>query len=309
MLRNHDLNLLPVFDALMREQHLSRAAERLNMSQSAVSNALKRLRLGLEDDLFVRTWRGLKPTERAIDLHQRIAPALQEIRDSIEIRDFDPSTFSRTVSISMISAAEYLWADILLPTLRESAPNARFKIQTDYIEDIPAQLTDGHLTYALDYKPLPDDKFGSHVLMREELALICAPDHPNVETGITMEDFERLPQASLVRRSEWMHARSGRRTTPLEYLMGDALPNRNVVVQMSSFLPMPSVVAKSDLIAVVPLRFARPLLDAGTLCRLGLPFDCPDVEMRLLWHKSRDSDPSHTWLLNQIIEQSAKVFA
>ena len=88
MLRNQDLNLLPIFDALMQEQQLSRAAERLCMSQPAVSNALKRLRISFRDDLFVRTRRGLKPTQRAVELHEAIAPVLESLSHT-----FDDQTF------------------------------------------------------------------------------------------------------------------------------------------------------------------------------------------------------------------------
>ncbi|MCT4554568.1 MAG: LysR substrate-binding domain-containing protein [Pelagimonas sp.] len=298
MLRNHDLNLLPIFDALMREQHLSRAAERLNMSQPAVSNALKRLRLSYEDDLFVRTGHGLKPTQRAMELHKRIAPALVEIRDSFEDADFVPETFSRTINISMNHAAEYLWAAALLRHLRAVAPKLTWKIHPDIITDIPARMKDGSLTYALDYSPLPGRDFGSLLLVNEPLTLIAAADHPRIGTSVTLEDFETLPQVSLMRRSEWIRSQNSRRHTPLEFLMGDALPRRNIEVQVSSFLSIPSIVADTDLIAVVPQRLALPLQAKGRLRCLALPFDCPNVDMYLHWHRSRDNDPVHIWLLN-----------
>lgn len=308
MLRNHDLNLLPIFDALMREQHLSRAAERLNMSQPAVSNALKRLRMGFEDDLFVRTGRGLKPTQRAIELHERIAPALGDIRESFEDRGPDPATYSRTLTIALNHAAEYLWGALMLQAMRSKAPNVRLKLYPDYLDDVPARLKDGQLSYALDYSPLPEDHFGSHVLAREELTLICAADHSHADRTIDITAFETLPQVSLLRRSEWVRSQNSRRYTPLEYLMGDALPKRNIVAQMSSFLSIPDVVARTDLIAVVPRRLAEPLIQTGALRCHDLPFHCPDVEMRLLWHKSRNSDPSHAWVLDLLAERAAQSF-
>lgn len=306
MLRNHDLNLLPIFDVLMREQHLSRAAQRLNMSQPAVSNALKRLRLGYQDDLFVRTGRGLKPTQRALELHQRIAPALIGIRDSFEDRDAEPQNFARTIHISMNHAAEYLWGATLLKAVRQVAPKLRWKIHPDTLPDIPAQMKEGSLTYALDYSPLPERDFGSMVLAREPLTLICAADHPTIGETVSLEAFETLPQVSLMRRSEWARSQNGRRHTPLEFLMGEALPRRNIEAQVSSFLSIPSIVAQTDMIAVVPQRIAEPLVAEGALRSLDLPFPCPNVEMQFLWHRSLDDDPVHVWLLRLLSDLAAE---
>ncbi|WP_422049776.1 LysR substrate-binding domain-containing protein [Shimia sp.] len=308
MLRNHDLNLLPIFEALMREQHLSRAAERLNMSQPAVSNALKRLRLEFEDDLFVRTARGLKPTQRALELHERIQPALVSILDGFEDRGFEADTFSRTITIAMNHAVEYLWGGALLQAIRAQAPMAKLKVHPDYSDDVPTQLKAGHLNYAVDYNPLPEDQFCSIALAHEKLTLICSADHPKANSGFDIADFETLPQASLLRRSEWIRSKNSRRHTPLEYLMGEELPNRNVVVQVASFLSIPSIVASTDLIAVVPQQLADPLLQTGALCAHDLPFECPDVVLHLFWHKSRNSDPSHIWLLDLLKDRARVAF-
>jgi len=101
MLRNQDLNLLPVFDALMQEEKLSRAAERLSMSQPAVSKALQRLRLSFKDELFVRTRRGLKPTPRAFELHRSLAPALETIRQSYDASPFEAEKVERVFNVSI----------------------------------------------------------------------------------------------------------------------------------------------------------------------------------------------------------------
>ncbi|MDA4845155.1 LysR substrate-binding domain-containing protein [Hoeflea poritis] len=307
MLRNRDLNLLPVFDSLMQEQHLSKAAERLNMSQPAVSNALKRLRQGFDDELFVRTGRGLKPTQRARELHTQIAPALASIRESFEGREFSAENFSRTIDISMNHAVEHIWGEILLREARAQAPNLKWKLHPDYVDDIPARLKDGRLSYAVEYTPMPEDQFGSRLLLREGLTLICASDHPCANTGVTMEQFESLPQVSLVRRSGLIRTQNSRRTTPLEFLLGNALPERNIAVQMSSFVSVPHVVAATDLIAVVPSRLAKFLSDNGKLKCLPLPFDCPMIEVQLYWHRSRDNDPSHKWVVEMMSKTASSL--
>ncbi len=307
MLRNHDLNLLPIFDILMREQHLSKAAERLNMSQPAVSNALKRLRLGFDDELFVRTGRGLKPTQRAYDLHTQIAPALMQIRSSFEEQDFSAETFSRTIDVSMNHAVEHIWGPALMDQARSKAPNLKWKVHPDYLDDIPGRLKDGRLGYAVEYTSIPEEHYDSLLLLRESLTLICATDHPCALTGVSLEEFQTLAQVSLVRRSGMVRSQNSRRTTPLEFLLGNALPARNIALQMSSFVSIPPVVAATDLIAVVPTRLARPFVDAGELASHNLPFDYPEIEVRLYWHKSRNTDPGHEWLVELLAQSAATI--
>lgn len=302
MLRNHDLNLLPVFDALMQEQQLSRAAERLHMSQPAVSNALKRLRMGFGDELFVRTGRGLKPTQRAEELHAIVTPALGLIRQSFEDQAFEPQALSRTIDISMNPAVEYVIGAPMMHAVRQQAPNLHLRIHPDYAEDIPIRLKDGRLNYAVEYSTLPEDHFMSRVLIREKLYLVCAADHPQIDGQVTLEQYETLPHVSLVRRSNLVRAQNGRRTTPLEFLLGGSLPNRNIALQMSSFVSVPSVVATTDLIAVLPGQLVDPLVGEGRLQCLPLPFDCPELELRLFWHKSKNSDPSHAWLVDLLAD-------
>ena len=306
MLRNHDLNLLPVFATLMQEMHLSKAAERLNMSQPAVSNALKRLRHEFGDELFVRTGRGLSPTQRAIDLYGRIAPALGLVRDSFEEQPSFDDTFSRTVEISMNHAVEHIWSHILMQEARKRAPNTIWKIHNDNMDDIPARLKDGRLSFAVEYTSLPDDQYSSMPLITEDLTLICASNHPQIKGSISLNQFGALPHVSLIRRSRLVRAQNNRRATPLEYLLGSSLPERRIVLQMSSFVSIPEVVATTDLIAVVPSRIASPLVNEGRLQSLPLPFDAPEIQVRLYWHKSRDSDPGHMWLA-QLLETAAQV--
>jgi DNA-binding transcriptional LysR family regulator len=308
MLRNHDLNLLPVFAMLMQEMHLSRAAERLNMSQPAVSNALKRLRHEIGDELFVRTGRGLSPTQRALELYNRIGPALSLVRDGFEEQpDFD-ATYSRTIEISMNHALEHIWSSVLMKEARSRAPATTWKIHGDNSDDIPARLKDGRLSFAVEYTQLPEDQFSSIDLLKEGLTLICAKDHPVVQGAVSLEQFASLPHVSLIRRFGLVREQNSRRATPLEYLLGSSMPEREIALQMSSFVSIPEVVAATDLIAVVPVRIAAPFVCRGKLQALSLPFEAPEIQIRLYWHKSRDTDLGHMWVVD-ILKDAAKALA
>ena len=305
MLRKYDLNLLPVFATLVQEKHLSRAAERLNMSQPAVSNALKRLRQQYNDELFVRTGRGLVPTQRAQQLHNQIGPALSLIRDSFEEPSGLDESYKRTIEVSMNHAVEHLWSSTLIRETRSTAPGVTWKIHADTTEEIPARLKDGRLDFAVEYTHLPSPHFSSVVLLEEDLTLICAADHPTIDGSISLEEFQTLHHVSLVRRSGLMRTQNGRRTTPLELILGSEMPERQIVLQMSSFVSVPSVVAETDLIAVVPTRLAQPLANEGVIQSLPLPFEAPKIELRLFWHSSRDTDPGHMWLVEMLQKSAA----
>lgn len=296
-LRNLDLNLLPIFETLMREQHLTRAAEQLAMSQPAVSNALKRLRSSFNDELFVRTARGLIPTSRAYELQQAIQPALQMIQGGCIATEFDPQSSKKAFSISMNAATEYLISPYLYQWLQNTAPNMRLQLQPDHLEDIPSLLKDGRLDFSLDYVGFNDGQIHDEVIAKEDLIIICAQDHKEIQGNISLQQFELLPQASLVPRSSLTHKQSQLRGTPIEQLMGSDLPNRNITLNVSSFVAIPNIVANSELIAIVPKRIAQQYNQSqpNTLQCLAIPFNYPQVEMKLLWHKSRNSDPAHQW--------------
>lgn len=303
-LRSLDLNLLPVFDALMREQHLSRAAEQLAMSQPAVSSALKRLRLNFKDELFIRTARGLIPTARAIELQQAIQPALQLIQTGCMASEFNPDDSDQMISISMNAATEFLISALLYRWLQSQSPKMKLKLQPDHLEDIPALLKDGRLDFALDYVASEEPQFRAQVITEEDLVVICRKKHPKIQQSISLKDFESLPQASLVPRSSLTHKQSQLRGTPIEQLMGKDLPSRNITLFASSFVALPSIIANSELIAIVPKRIAQQynLSHGNTLQTLALPFDYPQVQMKLLWHKSRDNDPAHRWFREAVVK-------
>lgn len=108
--------------------------------------------------------------------------------------------------------------------------------------DIPARLRGGRLSFAVEYTGLPQEQFASKVMLTERLTLICAAEHPEIDGAVTQEQFARLPHVSVLRRPGMMRIQNDRRATPLEYLVGSALPERNIALQMSSFVSIPEVV-------------------------------------------------------------------
>ncbi|MCH2040418.1 MAG: LysR substrate-binding domain-containing protein [Saccharospirillaceae bacterium] len=288
-LRNLDLNLLPVFTALVEEQHLSRAAERLHMSQPAVSNALKRLRQRMDDELFVRTSRGLKPTPRAIALYNKVRDGLQLIEQGWQQqKSFQPATSEQTFIISTNPAVEYLATPWLMKLLRQQAPNVRLRFEPDHLSDIPQRLQDGRVDIAIDFIDYHHRGLISEELQLEDLVVIAAKDHPDFSPELTLEQFERLSHVTVSPRNQ--------QGTPIEQLMGHQKLQRDVRLHVTSFVSIPQIVAQTDLIAVVPVRLMhedhiQPLLQSAPL-----PFEYPQVPLKLIWHQSREQDQAHQWL-------------
>jgi len=307
VLRNQDLNLLPIFDALMQEQQLSRAAERLCMSQPAVSNALKRLRISFRDDLFVRTRLGLKPTQRAVELHEAIAPVLESLSHTFDDQTFSPEVSDRTLDISMDIAAEYVFAPDVLGILLPVAPNLRIRFHPDHIPDIAGRLKDGRLNYALEYGPVLSDEFDSAHFADETLSVICAKSHPSIKGSLSLEQYTSLPHVSLVPRPSFSAGQTAGEVTPVEYIVGGDLPTRNIGLRVASSLAIPEIVATTDLIATLSTRLVLPLVESGELQRFDPPFNNIGFEFRLYWHKSRSKDPFHQWFINELAEHQNSI--
>jgi len=307
MLRNQDLNLLPIFDALMQEQQLSRAAERLSMSQPAVSNALKRLRLSFKDDLFVRTGRGLKPTQRAQELHEAIVPALEALIHTFDEQTFTPCHSDRTLDISLDISSEYVFAPVILNMLLPLAPKLRIRFHPDHSPDISGRLKDGRLNYALEYGPIQADEFDSTHFANETLSVICASNHPLVKGSISLEQYSSLPHVSLVPRPSFSTGQITGESTPVEHIVGAEFPERNVELRVSSSLVIPKIVAATDYIATISTRLVLPLVQSGELQCIEPPFKNREFEFRLYWHNSRSKDPFHLWFIDQISASQSSV--
>lgn len=307
MLRNQDLNLLPVFDALIKEQKLSAAAISLGMSQPAVSHALKRLRATYEDQLFVRTGQGLRPTDRALEIHAGIAPALESIRQSYQTSEFAPNTLAREINVVMNGSLELMTSGLMARRLRSRAPNLQVKIHSDLLPDIPARLKDGRLQYAVEYIPIAGNDFSSQLLAQEKLVVIASVDNKHVKGRLTLQQYKDLPHVSLTPRVSPIETQNYRQGTPVEHLLNFEIPDRQIVAWASNYMSLPEIVSQSDLIATVPSRLASEHVRAGSIKYFPLPFDHHGYEYRLYWHKSVDNDLGHRWLVDQWLEIAQEI--
>lgn len=307
-----DLNLLRVFDAVMTEKNLTRAAEQLVTTQPAVSNALRRLRETLDDDLFTRTPHGVKPTLRAEEMHPMVRHALSTLEDAINA---DKSTVAEAESIFRISMADST-ASLLLPPLvrrmKAEAPRLRVRTLSPLSRDPRTALALNEIDFAIGSFPgiavqLAAEQDGDTLLRHSSLysgeyVCIMRKAHPLAGTELTLDSycgadhvlvsFSATPQG----QADAVLAGLGR--------------ERRIVATVNQYYTLGQVVAGSDLISIMPRHLISATNMDHVLVPKPLPFDLPSVRIDMLWHARDAAAPAHAWLrstLHAIADADARL--
>lgn len=288
-LRSVDLNLLTIFDAIMAERHMTRAAHRLGMTQPAISNALSRLRALTGDPLFVRMAQGMAPTPRAKSLAPQIHQALETIRMSLEERrHFDPATASRTFTLAVGDYVEAMLMPALVKRLRELGPGTHLVLQPQAGATLEKELKEGTVDLVWDSMPIDRPGFESEEIFADGITCVMAATHPRAEDELTRELYTALDHVRLTPTHTYVHMFD-------EFARRQGI-KRNFAVEVPRLISMLFMVAETDLIATVPARAAQrfaPLLD---LVLKPVPMDLPQSYFYQSWHSSQDADPGHLWL-------------
>ncbi|MBB4862954.1 DNA-binding transcriptional LysR family regulator [Pseudomonas nitritireducens] len=293
-----DLNLLRVLDALLRERNVSRAAERLSLSQPAVSNALNRLRELLDDPLLVRVGRAMQPTPRALELEAPIRDALQRIGQSLAGGDsFDPARSRQRFTLALTDYVEALCMPQLLESLGRQAPGMGLSIQ-HLTPTLPSEALDkGNLDLVLGrFEELPA-RFQRRPWASETLRLLARRGHPDVDCGIDLPVF-------LQQRHLWV---SGGQTKGMvdQWLASQGL-KRQIAYTTPNYLQAAHLVASTDLLTVLPTRLAAYFAQLLPLQVLELPFDVGQFHLELVYLAQRERDAALQWLIERIVEAAPK---
>lgn len=292
-LRQMDLNLLLVFDALMQEGNLSRAAVRLHMSQPAVSNALARLRQQLGEPLFQRTARGMVPTLQAQALHGTVRQALHLLQIGLGPQDDFDTQAEHVFKLSMNDYAQAGVLPVLMAHLKAVAPHVVLSVQDDDAESLPKRLATGVLDLAIDYLHFDSPDLCYQPLLKERLVVIGRAGHPAFEGGLTLAGYQDSHHVSLLSRAG--------RGSPLEIVLGSAKVRRQVSLYVPNFLAIPAIVAQSDLLGSVPSRLAESFAQMYGLQIAPFPMTMPSVQVSLIWHRQQALVPGLRWLREQIV--------
>jgi DNA-binding transcriptional LysR family regulator len=298
----YDLNLLPVFVTLMEERSVTRAAERLGITQPALSNALARLRTTMQDQLFIRERYGIQPTPVALELAPVIADALAKIDDAVlGQQEFDPAKAERQFMIAPNSYVELALAPRIVARLGEVAPGIKLRLMPFGTDLAETGVISGTTALVLGRIVAPPDNLVVQHLMDEGLACVVRVDHPEIGDSISREQFERMRHVNVLP--------PGRLRAGLFQAFQQQGVAREVAVSVTHFLAVPEMVAVTDYCATLPLLICRRLAGDPRLKILPAPVDLGTFPVEMAWHVRYRNDPAHRWLRGLIAEVAREVAA
>lgn len=290
-----DLNLLVVFEMLMRERHVGRAAERLNLSQSAVSHALGRLREQFNDPLFTRHPRGVEPTQRSLALFQGVSDILDRARTVFASEQpFSPQRPHRFTIGQTDGSIPILVT--LMERLRTDAPNVELHVRwVDAAGVIPAiDRQELDLAFAVMPPARLPVRIAQMPALRINYVCIARHDHPAVrEPPQTLEDFASLPHLAISPRGESISRVDG--------LLADVGLRRNTVLTIPHFLAAPLIVAKTDLVAIIDESIFRLFARDRTVQTVRMPAALQSITIDLFMASARMEEPALAWLRDQCL--------
>ena len=289
----YDLNLLPVFLALMEERSVTRAAARLGITQPALSNSLNRLRDTLRDPLFIRERYGIKPTELAEEIAPAIEAALAQLDGIISHQqEFQPANAERLFTLAPNSYAELVLMPALAAKAREQAPGVKLRM-TPFGNDLAETgVISGTTAMVLGRIVDPPDNLVVQHLMDDGLACVVRADHPDIEDHISREQYERLKHVNVLP--------PGRLRAGLFQALGHQNLKREVAVSVTHFLAVPEMVAVTDYCATLPRLICRKLEGNPRLKVLPAPVDLGKFPVQMAWHVRYRHDPAHKWLRSMV---------
>jgi DNA-binding transcriptional LysR family regulator len=292
-----DLNLLRVFDAVMGERSLTRAARRLNLSQSAVSHALKRLRASIGDELVTRTAFGVVPTPKAESLWPSVRNALAQLQQAIAPGEYDVRAEPANFRVTMADAT----AAMLLPPLVEAIERAQALANVQVvplttrdprrlIEQAEADLAVGYFPNAVAavIAQGPDSPLRRERLYESEYHCVMRRGHPLAQGELTLDRYCDAHHLFV--------SFSGRPHGPIDEALAALGRRRRIVLTVNQFFTAGRIVTQSDLLTVLPCSFIEATGYPERLVTRPLPVTVPGVHVEMLWHARNDDDPRQRWL-------------
>ena len=310
--RTLDLNLLRVFDEVMAERSLTRAAHNLSLTQPAVSNALRRLRDALGDELVRREGHGIAPTPRAQALWPSVREALRQLQAAIVPSTFVPEQASSTFVLAMADATAAELMGGLANRLQTGAPGVSLRVVPLTTRDPRRLLGEGTADLALGYFPavLTD------LTARAQSGEAVAYEHQSLYSGEYVCVMRRghplagqpLTLASYCAARHLLVSFSGRPYGFVDEALASIGHQRRIVLTVNQFFTAGRVVVNSDLLTVLPRHFVRTTGIADQLVLRELPLDVPRVQVQALWHRRLQHDSAHQWLRDQLLAVARDAF-
>ncbi|MDD7910782.1 LysR family transcriptional regulator [Pseudovibrio exalbescens] len=285
----YDLNAMRTFVTLLEERSVSRAAERLGITQPALSNSLARLRELLQDPLFVRERYGMRPTEKAETIGPVIAEALRQIDGVVQAQqDFDPLSAHRHFVIAANSYVEFILIPDLMARLRELAPHISIRVIPFGASISESGLMSGDTAFALGRMVDPPDNLVVHRLFEDGLHCVVRADLPGIGDRLTKQHYENLKHVNVLP--------PGTLKAGLFQVLEREGLHRDLAASLTHFLSVPDLIAATDYCATLPDRVCERLKSDPRLKIVAPPVDLGRFPVELAWHSRYRTDPAHRWL-------------
>lgn len=300
-----DLNLLRVFDAVMTEQNLTRAANRLAMTQPAVSNAVKRLRDALGDELLIRTAHGVKPTARAESLWPAVRRALADLEEAVAPRSFELAKANATFRMAMADATAGLLLPPLVRLIENEAPGIDIRMVPLTTREPRPMLLRGDIDLAIGFFPgvvaqlqgATETPVRHERLYAGEYVCVMRKDHPLANKDLTLDLY--------CEANHLLVSFSGRARGLVDDALVTLNRERRILLTVNQFFTAGKVVAASDLVMVIPRHLIEATGMSNQLIQKELPFKLPEVHIDMLWHERDARSPGHRWLREQLRNSGA----
>jgi DNA-binding transcriptional LysR family regulator len=301
-LRAIDLNLLAIFDAIYKTRNLTRASERIGLSQPAVSHALTRLRETFGDQLFLRDGRAMEPTARA----HRLGVAIESVLNDVDgmLRDdavFDPSGSQREFNLVLSDYGELLILPALMRRLQDLDTQLRINVRAQHFGEVRDAMQFGKVDFYLWAVPVRDSGFRCEPVATDTLSCIVRRGHPLLDAPVTLKRYMHARHIGIGWPS-WHGAR------PIDQFLHSKGLAREIDTTVHSYFDVPRVVAVTDLVSTMPTRMACEIAAQHGLVAFEAPLAGLNIAMYLMWHSRLDGDPAHRWmggLLKELIAAGA----
>jgi DNA-binding transcriptional LysR family regulator len=288
-----DLNLLIVMDAMLRERNVSKAAERIGLTQSAMSHALNRLRQYFDDPLFIKTGQAMEPTPKAIALQAAVVDVMGAVRQRIlSEAHFDPATAKREFTLCVTDMGEIVFVPVILALIRQLAPRCTIRTMQVPAEQIEGLLANGEADLALGtYRMAPEGLYKQRLFMHGFSTLVHAKS--KIKKRISLKEFEKTPQIVVTM--------SGRSSVAFDSVLEEKGIKRQIVMKTPHFLIVPLLIEQQpDLIATVPTELANVYARHGVVRAVAPPLELPSYAISQYWHPLFHHEPSIIWLRDLI---------
>ncbi|HEM6730852.1 TPA: transcriptional regulator LeuO [Citrobacter koseri] len=296
-LRMVDLNLLTVFDAVMQEQNITRAAHSLGMSQPAVSNAVARLKVMFNDELFVRYGRGIQPTARAYQLFGSVRQALQLVQNELPGSGFEPASSERVFHLCVCSPLDNILTSLIYNRVEKIAPNIHVVFKSSLNQNTEHQLRYQETEFVIGYEEFRRPEFTSVSLFKDEMVLVASRKHPRI-SGPLLESDVYNEQHAVVSLDRYASFSQPWYDTPDRQSC--------IAYQGMALISVLNVVSQTPLVAVAPRWLADEFAESLALQILPLPLKLNSRTCYLSWHDAAGRDKGHQWMEELLVSVCQK---